>query len=212
MTEKLLDMLAADQTQRPLMVHGFSVGGYVFGEVLLKLLQSPEKYSTIPPRFQGMVFDSPVDMNHIPIGVSRAVTQNEAYQKLIHSLLELYLKLPTAKHYIRSSTTFKENVFDIPALLMCSKSDPVVEPDKIESIASSWREKGVISHTKFWNEAPHVSLFIKNPEEYTKAVVTFIRQCGFTQTTDDIQNKKNPIEKTRISAEINLQKIKSRAG
>ena len=198
MTEKILDLLAAEQTDRPLMVHGFSVGGYVFGEFLLQLVQNPEKYSSIPPRLQGFIFDSVVDMNGIPIGVSRAATQNSVYQKLIHSFLDLYLKTPSAKHYDLSSATFKDNIFNIPALLMYSHSDPVVEPDKIEDLVSSWRERGVTAYTKFWNDAPHVSLFMKHPEEYTKSVVDFIRQCGFKGSegnlskTTMVENQEQP--------------------
>lgn len=181
MTEKILDLLSTELSNRPLMVHGFSVGGYVFGEFMLKLLQNPEKYANIPPRLQGLIFDSVVDMNGIPIGVSRAATQNRAYQKLIHSALDLYLKTPSVKHYNLSSAIFKDNSLNIPSLLMYSHSDPVVEPEKIEGLASSWRERGVNAYTRFWNDAPHVSLFMKHPEEYTQTVVEFIRQCGFKQ-------------------------------
>ena len=178
MAEKVLDLVATEKTDRPLMVHGFSVGGYVFGEFLVKLLQNPDKYANIPPRLHGLIFDSVVDMNGIPIGVSRAATQNRAYQKMIQSTLGLYLKTPTAKHYSLSSNAFKENAFEIPSLIMYSHSDPVVEPDKIEAITSLWRERGITAYTKFWNDAQHVSLFLKHPDEYTDSVKKFIRQCG----------------------------------
>ena len=178
MAEKVLDTVATEQSDRPLMVHGFSVGGYVFGEFLVKMLQNPEKYANIPPRLQGLIFDSVVDMNGIPVGVSKAATQNRAYQKIIESALSLHLKTPSAKHYDLSSATFKENAFEIPSLLMYSHKDPVVEPDKIEAIASSWRERGINAYTKFWNDAQHVSLFLKHPDEYTDSVKQFIRQCG----------------------------------
>lgn len=213
MMENVLDMLAADQSNRPLLVHGFSVGGYAFGELLLKLIQNPEKYATIKARFQGLIFDSPVDINGIPLGVSRAATQNRIYRKLIHSMLDLYLKLPNTKHYMRSSEVFKQNAFDIPSLLLYSLSDPVVEPEKIESIASQWREKGVIAHTKFWNEAQHVSLFMKYPDEYTNAVVSFIRQCGLGKTSEGTQKKAIFVEKRETQDDIHDdQKQKSRVG
>ena len=213
MMENVLDTLAADRSNRPLMVHGFSVGGYVFGELLVKLLQNPEKYTTIPSRFQGLIFDSPVDMNGIPIGVSRAATQNRIYQKIIHSALDLYLKLPNTKHYMRSAEVFKQNVFEIPSLLFYSMSDPVVEPEKIEAIASQWRENGVITHTKFWNEAPHVSIFMKYPDEYTKAVVSFIRQCGLGISSKESQKKEFIDEKDEIRDDKREhQKQKSRVG
>lgn len=210
MTEKILDLLAADQSDRPLMVHGFSVGGYVFGEFLLKLVQNPEKYASIPPRLQGFIFDSIVDMNGIPIGVSRAATQNRAYQKLIHSVLDLYLKTPSVKHYNLSSATFKNNTFDIPALLMYSNSDPVVEPGKIEELVSSWRERGVNAHTKFWNDAPHVSLFMKHPEEYTQSVVDFIRQCGFQRNEE--KSAGTIMVDNQEQQQHDREKMESRAG
>ena len=213
--ENVLDTLAADKSNRPLLVHGFSVGGYVFGELLVKLLQNPEKYTTIPSRFQGLIFDSPVDMNGIPIGVSRAATENPIYRQLIHSALDMYLKFPNTKHYMRSADVFKRNVFEIPSLLMYSRSDPVVEPEKIETIASQWREKGVICHTKFWNEAPHVSIFMKYPDEYTKAVVSFIRQCGLGKSVEENHKQEGHLEKKDVVRRNDIrenQKEKVRVG
>ena len=118
MMENVLDTLAADQSNRPLLVHTFSSGVYVFGELLVKLLQNQEKYSTIPPRLHGLIIESLVDIEGFSIGVSRAVTQNQICRRIIRSATDLYLKLPNTKHYMRAGEVFKQNAYHIPSLMM----------------------------------------------------------------------------------------------
>ena len=122
MIENVLDTLAADQSNRPLLVHTFSSGVYVFGELLVKLLQNPEKYSTIPPRFHGLIIESLVDIEGFSVGVSRAVTQNQICRQIIRSATDLYLKLhvPNTKHYMRAGEVFKQNAYHIPSLMLYS--------------------------------------------------------------------------------------------
>ena len=82
--------------------------------------------------------------------------------------------------------------------MLYSLNDPIIQPENIEAIASKWREKGSIAHTQFWNEAPHVQIFTKYPDEYTKAVLSFIRQCGLGKPSKDFQKKEFLDEKVKI--------------
>lgn len=48
-------MQEISKPSRPIVTHGFSVGGYLYGEMLLKLEQQPDKYADIRSRLVGQV-------------------------------------------------------------------------------------------------------------------------------------------------------------
>ena len=202
MIGNVLDTLAADQSNRPLLLHAFSSGVYYVGELLVKLLQNPDKYSTIPPRLNGLIVDSLVDMNGFSMGVSRAVTQNKIGQQIVRSASDMYLKLPNTKHYRRAGVAFKQNAFNVPSLMLYSLNDPFIEPDHIEAISLKWRENGMIANTKFWNEAQHVKIYTRYPDEYTKSIVSFIRECGLENVSEMSQKKGFVDEKAEIRNNI----------
>ena len=56
------------------MIHAFSVGGYMCGETYVKINGRPETYGQVGQRIQCQVLDSPVDLENIPYGFSKAVT------------------------------------------------------------------------------------------------------------------------------------------
>lgn len=39
----LLKLMAANDNDHPLMLHGFSVGGYIWGEVCAHVMKDPER-------------------------------------------------------------------------------------------------------------------------------------------------------------------------
>jgi hypothetical protein len=85
---ELLDYLADYTGERPLFLHGFSVAAYFQGELLVKLRSNPEKYSGIEQRIRGQIWDSIVDVEHIPVGFPKAVSSNSFVQRA----LEMYIK------------------------------------------------------------------------------------------------------------------------
>jgi len=68
---------------QPILVHGFSVGGYLYGEMLVKFVSDPQRFGNMKERVRGQIFDSPVDVKGIPYGVGRAVTPVPVLQKTI---------------------------------------------------------------------------------------------------------------------------------
>ena len=202
MMGNFLDTLAADQSNRPLLLHAFSSGVYYVGELLVKLLQNPDKYSKIPSRLNGLIVDSLVDMNGFSMGVSRAVTQNKIGQQIVRSATDMYLKLPNTKHYMRAGVAFKQNAFNVPSLMLYSLNDRFIEPDHIEAISLKWRENGMIAHTKFWNEVQHVKIYTQYPDEYTKSIVSFIRECGLENVSERSKSNGLVDKKTEIRNDI----------
>ena len=179
MMKGVLDLCQdGDRKSQPIFVHGFSVGGYIYAELLVHTFQNPKEYGDFPGRLCGHIFDSPVDFTNIPRGVARASTSNVLLQRAIKSSLELYLKLAkkSSKDYIRASIAWKTNEYRIPTKIIYSVDDPVCEPELIESIVSDWIKRGIDAESESWEKAPHVSVFRNYPEQYTKSVIDFIRR------------------------------------
>lgn len=119
------------------MVHGFSVGGYMYGELLVKLDQQREKYQGIRSRMVGQVFDSPVDFEGVAPGFASVLIENKLAQKVIKNALEGYLKVfkkSITSHYLRSSAAFHKNDLRLPSLMLYSRSDPIGVDTKIEQV------------------------------------------------------------------------------
>ena len=174
------DLLMQSEKQL-VLVHAFSVGAYLFGEVLVQMLKHPEVYGNIANRLCGQILDSPVDYYGIPKGFSKAMSENSHLRAGIKSFLEWYLKSLSSvvtKHYIRSSNVFLANDLKLPSRFLYSLSDPVCESDKIEEQAEKWRRKGIDADTKFWDNAHHVSMFMKYPDDYERTVAQFIMKSG----------------------------------
>ena len=181
-TEKILDFVETpDNRSKPILVHGFSVGGYLYGETLVKILNN-NKYSNVGSRIRGQVFDSPVDFEGVPRGTGMALSDIPAVQKSIKFTLEMFLntfKEQTQQHYHNSSAAFHNNDLSIPSLMLHSTSDPVGTPEPIMKVYNNWEKKGVQVYRKCWDDSRHVSHFAKHPIEYIAQLNGFLHAIGF---------------------------------
>ena len=192
LSQEMLDFIHdADRALQPLLIHGFSVGGYLYGEILHKICANPDKYSGLKERIRGQIFDSPVDFQGIPFGVSRAVSDNPVVQRIIEHSLASYLKVfkkQTTDHYLRSSAAFHANDLAIPSLLLCSHADPVGPVERIEYVVGKWRNKDIPVVIKLFDNSPHVSHFLYYPADYMQALNRFLGTIGLdNEETDEEQ-------------------------
>ncbi|XP_042217760.1 uncharacterized protein LOC121863264 isoform X2 [Homarus americanus] len=88
--DQVLEFLHANPSHTPLLVHGLSVGGYLAMEVMVKIHNNMQKHGHLLDRFVGQIWDSGVDIDGIPDGVPRAITNNKALQRNIKKYL-LYI-------------------------------------------------------------------------------------------------------------------------
>lgn len=177
-TQNILDFLENDRCKdRPILVHGFSVGGYLYGELLVKLQLMPERYAHVRSRMIGQIFDSPVDVEGIPTGFSQILTKNRLLQSILFSSITLYMKLfkeQATKYFMRSSAAFHENELNIPSMMLYSKTDPIGVASTIEKVIANWRKKNIPVYSKCWHNSPHVSHFHHHPDEYIEALFMFL--------------------------------------
>jgi hypothetical protein len=64
----------------------------------------------------------------------------------------------------------------IPQLYICSKLDTVCPVDRVDAIVQQQRGLGRSVVMKVFDDAEHVKILLKYPEEYKELVVTFLKQ------------------------------------
>lgn len=187
-----LDYLGQEQrAQQPVLIHAFSVGGYLYGETQVKMVNDP-KYSAIGKRIVGQIFDSPVGFIGIPEGVGKAVTPIPVLQKTIQLTLENYLKVfknYTTKHYLLAEDTCHKNPLKVPSLCLYSTADPIGLAGPIEHLMRTMEEHGSKVYGKCWNDSKHVSHFHQHPVEYIQQLNGFLENIGLTKYSEQLARR-----------------------
>lgn len=84
-----MEFLVKHKDYEQILLHGFSVGAYMWGEVLDLIKSDPEKYNNIIDRIVGQVWDSVADVSELSIGTPRALfPKNEMLQNMLQKYME----------------------------------------------------------------------------------------------------------------------------
>uniref|UniRef100_A0A2A4JBY1 Transmembrane protein 53 n=1 Tax=Heliothis virescens TaxID=7102 RepID=A0A2A4JBY1_HELVI len=180
--EDLIKFMAMNENEHPLVVHGFSVAGYMWGEVCVHVMKNKELYMPVMDRVVAQVWDSAADISELAIGVPAAVfPKNQIMQKTLRAYMEYHMKTfheVATSHYIRSSQLFHTNLCHAPALFLLSRSDPVGAENSNRSVHDSWVKMGVKCTWKCWDRSPHVQHYTKHPKEYVAALYEHLDKYG----------------------------------
>jgi hypothetical protein len=85
----LLQFLDQNIRYEQILLHGFSIGGYMWGEVLDFIHKDHKRYDHIINRVVGHVWDSAADISELTIGTPKAVfPNNEVLQNVMQKYLE----------------------------------------------------------------------------------------------------------------------------
>lgn len=189
----ILKFLEANTSCAPLVVHGFSVGGYLWGEVLVKMASDKERYQEITDRISGQVWDSLADITELCIGVPVAVfpknlvLQNALKQYLLYHL-KTFDKVATC-HYIRASQMFHTNTVQAPAQFFLSKSDPIGAERSNARARENWENMGIKVYWKCWDHSSHVGHYQRHPKDYTDELNAFLNNIGLIAYPEKLQVK-----------------------
>lgn len=85
----LLTFLKQNESYEQILLHGFSVGGYMWGEAMDLMQTDKKNYSNISNRIVGQVWDSVADLGQISVGMPYAVFPKNV---LLQSMLKKYLE------------------------------------------------------------------------------------------------------------------------
>ncbi|KAI9576388.1 hypothetical protein GQX74_009442 [Glossina fuscipes] len=141
----------------PIIVHGFSVGAYAFGEVMLQMSEDMDRYSHILSRIWCQVWDSAADITEIPIGLPKAIfPKNQRMQNALRTTI----------HYMRSSQMFHSTILKKPALFFVSENDPVGPPSSNKAVCKNWERANIKVTFQCWQHSAHAAHFVKHRDDY----------------------------------------------
>jgi hypothetical protein len=165
---------------RPILIfHHFSVGGYLFGQMLRVLDIKKDKYPSFRENIKAQIFDSPPDIRGVPAGLSASMGIAEPWSTIIRKVVEFYLKATEksagVEHH-KASTAFHENSLPAPSLWYYSKADPVANYVDCETVISKWKGKGIEVETCVWADSPHIQHARVDPTRYFGTLDAFLKK------------------------------------
>jgi len=187
---RVVDALASDENAaRPLVVQGFSAGAYLYGTLLVELGSRGAAGAAVASRIRGTVFDSPVDLDGVPFGLSRAVVGSEGTmpQRALEATISAYLSpsLPMRKHLQKASDAMHgahlgafASPLPAPSLFVYSEADSVTQAGDIKSVTGKWRAAGSDVEEVEYEGTTHVSHLPSDPTRYDQAVERLLRRAG----------------------------------
>ncbi|XP_003701573.1 transmembrane protein 53-like lethal (2) k09913 [Megachile rotundata] len=188
----LLDFLAKHKNYEQIFLHGFSVGAYMWGEVLDIMQSNPQKYNNIIDRIVGQVWDSVADVTELSIGIPRAVfPKNLVLQNMLQKYMEYHLKTfykQSTQYYVRSSQLFHTNLVRTPALFLMSNTDPVGSVTSNMKVRDSWDSLGTKTYVKIFENSPHVGHYQKYPKEYVAELYAFLYKLNLIQNEERMRS------------------------
>lgn len=171
--------------KNPLLLHGFSVGGYLWAECMVHMSREVDRYRHVLDMVQGQVWDSAVELTEIPIGVPKAVfPNNDTLQLALKKYLKYHMRTfhePATSHYIRASQMFQSTLVKKPALLLVSNGDPIGSVAANKELRKSWQKLGIRVEWKCWDESVHVAHFQKYREDYINVLFDFLQSINMIQ-------------------------------
>ncbi|KAK7500371.1 hypothetical protein BaRGS_00008278 [Batillaria attramentaria] len=162
-------------SSRQIVIHGFSIGAFVYTQLLLQLQQGGPAHRAVRQRLVGAVMDSPAYMDQMVRGIADSASNVPAVRWLVHFTLQSYLSLfpkSVTFHYRESHRVFHDNC--VPTLILYSSADRISSAEVSEDYMREWREKGYRVFCRKWGDSPHVGHFRLHPEQYTEALYSFL--------------------------------------
>ncbi|XP_041472206.1 transmembrane protein 53-like [Lytechinus variegatus] len=190
--QRVVDFLQLeDNRERPIFVHSFSVGGYLYAEILQKMMAAEKSKGEMTDRIIGQIYDSVVDLDKVAFGIANALFSHKMIQKSVEKSIDGYLAMmyrPATQHYARASRLFYNNPVKAPSLFFYSYADPVGCATAIENCVQHLRTK--VGHdniyTKSFQKSRHVSHMHKHKEEYLCSLFSFLKEIPYFDDKIDI--------------------------
>ncbi|XP_050682903.1 uncharacterized protein LOC126978178 [Leptidea sinapis] len=156
------------------VVHGFSVGGYVWSEAMVQAMKDSQRYQPVLDRVKAQVWDSPADITEVPVGIPWAMfPNNRPAQLATRAFIKLYLKAfynIATVHYERACNLFYRTPCTAPGLFLLSSKDPVGKEERIRRACDIWISMGIKCTLQCWPDSPHVLHYLKHQDEYVALV------------------------------------------
>lgn len=178
LSKEVLEYLQAE-VDCDLVVHGMSIGAYLYTMIVMAALQNPQHTSYLRDHVKGNIFDSIVcgGVKQMALGVSKTVANNVALEKLIQGTILTYFNLTkshTVDLYNDAIQLFYDNPFLTSSLLLYSTVDRMSDPKTVESIACAWEDRGIQVMLQKWTDSKHVELMKDHTVEYIECLDEYL--------------------------------------
>ncbi|XP_058463410.1 uncharacterized protein LOC131437824 isoform X1 [Malaya genurostris] len=182
----IVKFLKNNDLARGVVLHGFSVGGYLWGECLVKINETePDK--AVLDKIKGQIWDSAADLDEIPVGVPHAILpKNPTLQGALRGYLTYHLKLfheEATQYYQKCTKQYFNEPARCPALLLFSKTDPIGTESANRRLMAMWDSIGMKTTFKCWDRSPHVGHFHKHRDEYIDHLLNHLDSLNITGYT-----------------------------
>ncbi|XP_060635644.2 transmembrane protein 53-A-like [Anolis sagrei] len=166
--------------EHPLLVHAFSIGGYVFAQMMVRLQDAPQDHQGVKQRIRGLVYDSLVagDLEDMARGVSQMTTASPTLQPLLRRGTLLYFRLfsrCTVSYFQAALEVFHRPPLHCPALVFFCHNDPLSDPRVMGQLLDSWRAAGIAVRVQEWPVSRHAGHLRLYPQDYSRALDAFLR-------------------------------------
>lgn len=165
-----LKFLENNQSYNPIVIHGFSVGAYQLGEIMLQMSKDMQRYAPVLNRFACQIWDSAADITEIPVGLPKSIfPKNPRMQSALRNYTLYHMKTfhnQATIHYMRSSQMFHSTLVKCPALFFISENDLIGPPASNQAVRDNWERANIKCTFKCWKHSMHAGHFIKHREEY----------------------------------------------
>jgi hypothetical protein len=169
-------------SDRPIIFHGFSMSGFLWGNALLSMDKYPERFEKFKNNLKVQIFDSPPDYVGISGGIAKSMALDAFRSMLVKSAMDMYLnatKNSAGVMHLASSNRFHENnLKNVPSLWFYSLTDPVARWEDCRLVADKWRSKGIETDEVVFKDTAHVQHMLKEPEKYISALDGFLHKNG----------------------------------
>ncbi|XP_027147679.1 uncharacterized protein LOC104918785 [Larimichthys crocea] len=172
-------------SDRAVLVHASSIGGYTFTQILTHIAQGQKKHAGLAQRVIGHIYDSLVvgTLEHMAIGLGKTLLPRfEAFVKNAAMLYFWLFKSHTADLYESSVQVFHNNPITAPALFFFSENDALCDPVALERCIDHWRKRGVSVESRRWKESVHAAHMRCHPEDYLSTLEKYLNALSISST------------------------------
>lgn len=164
-------------SDRPVLVHASSIGGFTFTQILTHIGQGRKEHAGVAQRMVGQIYDSLVigTLEHMAIGLGKTLLPR--FESLVRNAAMFYFwlfKSYTADVYENGVRVFHSNPVSTPTLFFFCENDAMCNPSAVERLMESWRRRGVAVESRKWKESIHAGHLRCHPEEYLSTLHHFL--------------------------------------
>lgn len=163
----------------PLVIHAFSIGGFIFAEMILASRNVP-CHSNFKSRIVGQIFDSLVigSVDQMAKGVSQ-MTAPPFLQPILKRMVVFWLLSGyISSHHKAIVNNFMEHPCRTPILVFYSKDDPLSDYMQVETMLHNWQKTGIRAFGKSWDISRHAGHMRQHPQEYQSTLQNFLSSLG----------------------------------